>query len=444
MAGALGRRRSASQGCRRAVESSRAGRRSGLARGEPWIGGALDRGTDPGTDRRMYRERVLRARGAAGGEDSQRPKAVRRGLSADGAGIRGLHPEAGDEAVRRCSGVGWRSAADLDRPDDQQRGGARRGRRPRRRRRPVHARRLVLDECLRHGALDQGRRLRRRTRRDVHHGRRPPARPELQARPADVVRDRHRHAPARVDGRRHAASRSSSSTSAPTRTTRSGSDDDALALLGRTVWLPTVEDVIITKLRWAAVAGRSKDRDDARDVIAVQDVEGAIDWDYVHAWCDRHGTRGLLDEVRRSIPPSTAGRPPAIPSAPGDGQPRSDVGRGRRRPRRRPGSCSWRSAPHRLRRSTHRLSSGSRTIQRGEAADPRGAAASRGVVGDGPLGRPYLSRAVVAAAGQGGLGGGEPGDGDAEGGAGDVVHARPCGRRRRCRGRRRARRRCRP
>lgn len=74
-------------------------------------------------------------------------------------------------------------------------------------------------------------------------------------------------------------------------------------LLGRQVWLPTVEDVIITKVRWAHVAGRAKDRDDARDVIAVQDEEGRIDWGYVLSWCDRHGTLGLLDEIRRSIPP---------------------------------------------------------------------------------------------------------------------------------------------
>jgi hypothetical protein len=77
----------------------------------------------------------------------------------------------------------------------------------------------------------------------------------------------------------------------------------SLTLLGRAVWLPTVEDVIITKLRWAAIAARAKDRDDARDVIAVQDVEGQIAWDYVHAWCERHGTRALRDEVRASIPP---------------------------------------------------------------------------------------------------------------------------------------------
>ena len=61
------------------------------------------------------------------------------------------------------------------------------------------------------------------------------------------------------------------------------------------------EDVIIIKLRWSLLGHRSKDRDDARDVIAVQGDR--IDWDYVHSWCDQHGTRALLDEVRQSIPP---------------------------------------------------------------------------------------------------------------------------------------------
>ena len=67
------------------------------------------------------------------------------------------------------------------------------------------------------------------------------------------------------------------------------------------VWLPTVEDVIITKLHWVLLANRSKDRDDVRDVIAIQGDH--IDWDYVHGWCEHHGTRALLDEIRRSIPP---------------------------------------------------------------------------------------------------------------------------------------------
>jgi len=72
-------------------------------------------------------------------------------------------------------------------------------------------------------------------------------------------------------------------------------------LVNREVFFPTAEDVIITKLRWALHARRSKDRDDARDVIAVQGDR--IDWDYVHHWCDQHGTRALLEEVRGSIPP---------------------------------------------------------------------------------------------------------------------------------------------
>jgi hypothetical protein len=65
--------------------------------------------------------------------------------------------------------------------------------------------------------------------------------------------------------------------------------------------LPTAEDVIITKLRWAVQNRRSKDSDDIRNVIAVQ--AGRLNWDYIHSWCDRHSTRALLDEIRQSIPP---------------------------------------------------------------------------------------------------------------------------------------------
>lgn len=67
--------------------------------------------------------------------------------------------------------------------------------------------------------------------------------------------------------------------------------------LGCDAFVATAEDVIITKLRWA----RGKDREDVRDVIAVQG--DLLDWSYIHHWCDLHGTRALLDEIRRSIPP---------------------------------------------------------------------------------------------------------------------------------------------
>jgi hypothetical protein len=38
-------------------------------------------------------------------------------------------------------------------------------------------------------------------------------------------------------------------------------------------------------------ANRSKDRDDARDVIAVQ--RDQIDWDYVHHWCEQHADQDV-------------------------------------------------------------------------------------------------------------------------------------------------------
>jgi hypothetical protein len=73
-------------------------------------------------------------------------------------------------------------------------------------------------------------------------------------------------------------------------------------LLGRDIHVPTAEDVIITKLRWALIAKRGKDSDDVRNVIAVQGEE-VLDWEYIHSWCDQHGTRALLNEIRASIPP---------------------------------------------------------------------------------------------------------------------------------------------
>jgi hypothetical protein len=69
----------------------------------------------------------------------------------------------------------------------------------------------------------------------------------------------------------------------------------AVQLFGRQVWLPSPEDVLITKLRWA----RGKDKDDARDVMAVQ--KDKLDWPYVEVWCRRQGTLPLMEEIRRSV-----------------------------------------------------------------------------------------------------------------------------------------------
>lgn len=71
-------------------------------------------------------------------------------------------------------------------------------------------------------------------------------------------------------------------------------------VLTRETYAPTCEDVIIMKLRWSRQGARSKDVDDVRNIIAVRSDK--IDWDYVHQWCDDHGTRKILDDIRDSIP----------------------------------------------------------------------------------------------------------------------------------------------
>jgi hypothetical protein len=69
-----------------------------------------------------------------------------------------------------------------------------------------------------------------------------------------------------------------------------------VAAFNRQLWLPTAEDVIVMKLRWA----RSRDKDDIRAVIGVQ--AGKLDWPYIERWCAQHGTKARLDEIRRTVP----------------------------------------------------------------------------------------------------------------------------------------------
>ena len=69
-------------------------------------------------------------------------------------------------------------------------------------------------------------------------------------------------------------------------------------MLGRATWLPTPGDVVVQKLRW----GRSKDLDDARDVLAVQGTE-SLDMAYIENWCARHGTTDRLKAALAGIPP---------------------------------------------------------------------------------------------------------------------------------------------
>ena len=70
----------------------------------------------------------------------------------------------------------------------------------------------------------------------------------------------------------------------------------AVELHDRRLWLPSPEDVVVTKLRWA----RGKDKDDVRDVMAVQ--RDKLDWGYIKDWCRRHSTLDLMEQIRHSLP----------------------------------------------------------------------------------------------------------------------------------------------
>jgi hypothetical protein len=74
-----------------------------------------------------------------------------------------------------------------------------------------------------------------------------------------------------------------------------------VATIGRAVPVPTVEDLVIQKLRW----GRGKDLDDARDVLAVHGLD-SIDLNYVRGWCARHGTSDMLEATLRALPPDAS------------------------------------------------------------------------------------------------------------------------------------------
>ncbi len=67
-------------------------------------------------------------------------------------------------------------------------------------------------------------------------------------------------------------------------------------LAGHTIFVPTAEDVIITKLRWSKGGNGRKDVEDVENVIAVQG--DALDLPYIRQWCDQHGTRELFEQVK--------------------------------------------------------------------------------------------------------------------------------------------------
>lgn len=73
-------------------------------------------------------------------------------------------------------------------------------------------------------------------------------------------------------------------------------------VLTHPAFVASAEDMIVTKLRWAAAANRTKDRDDIRNMLAVRGPE--LDWGHIDRWAGAHGTASLLAEIRRSLPPA--------------------------------------------------------------------------------------------------------------------------------------------
>ena len=70
---------------------------------------------------------------------------------------------------------------------------------------------------------------------------------------------------------------------------------------GVPTWMPTPEDVVITKLRWSKGGKRAKDLDDVAKVLAVRGEN--LDHSYIRHWCDLHGTRDLFDQLLEESKP---------------------------------------------------------------------------------------------------------------------------------------------
>ena len=62
--------------------------------------------------------------------------------------------------------------------------------------------------------------------------------------------------------------------------------------LEKEIWIPSPEDVVVQKLRWA----RPKDLEDALDILAVQRPEN-LDLGYIRDWCREHGSEERLNDA---------------------------------------------------------------------------------------------------------------------------------------------------
>jgi hypothetical protein len=68
---------------------------------------------------------------------------------------------------------------------------------------------------------------------------------------------------------------------------------------GKNVWLPTPEDVVITKLRWSKGGNRSKDISDVLQILDLRKTSLALP--YIRNWCDQHNTRELFEKLLQHV-----------------------------------------------------------------------------------------------------------------------------------------------
>jgi hypothetical protein len=65
--------------------------------------------------------------------------------------------------------------------------------------------------------------------------------------------------------------------------------------LGRSLWVRSAEDAVVTKLRWASAPGRQKDVSDARGILAMSG--DSLNLAHIRAWCEQHDTLPVLDAL---------------------------------------------------------------------------------------------------------------------------------------------------
>jgi hypothetical protein len=64
------------------------------------------------------------------------------------------------------------------------------------------------------------------------------------------------------------------------------------------VWMPTVDDVVITKLRWSKEGRRATDVEDVKKILFVRSAQ--LDLPYIRQWTDQHGTRDLFEKLLKT------------------------------------------------------------------------------------------------------------------------------------------------